>query len=42
LRCSTERPLVPGMPTSALRSGVSSTSSMICPCADPTLRGFEV
>lgn len=28
LRCSTLRPLVPGRPTSALRSGVSSTSSI--------------
>ncbi len=27
LRCSTERPLTPGMPTSVCRSGVSSTMS---------------
>lgn len=35
LRCSTLRPLTPGTPTIAFRSGVSSISSSTCACSWP-------
>ena len=38
LRCSTDRPLTPGRPTSAPRSGVSSTTAMIWDVAGQAAR----